>query len=82
MSKIIILQKMAKKKPLKELSIWEKRIHAIIIGSAIVLFWRGVWHLADIYLFPNNEVVSAVVSIIIAVGLLLVSKKVIEGLVG
>ena len=53
----------------KRIRIFENRHHifaALLIGTAIVLFWRGVWHLADIYLFPNQDVVSAAVSIAIA----------------
>ncbi len=38
---------------------------ALLIGSALVLMWRGIWHLADIYLFPNQDVVSALLSILI-----------------
>ena len=48
---------------------FEKRHHifsALLVGAALILFWRGTWYLADEYLFPNNHVLSAVVSIIIA----------------
>ncbi|MBT4165964.1 hypothetical protein HOE04_02920 [archaeon] len=29
-------------------------IYTIIIGFAVIAFWRGVWGLLDIYIFPNN----------------------------
>ncbi|MBI4159489.1 hypothetical protein HY500_04520 [Candidatus Woesearchaeota archaeon] len=29
-------------------------IFSIMIGVAVISFWRGVWELQDIYLFPNN----------------------------
>lgn len=48
---------------------FERRHHifaALLVGSAIVLFWRGVWNLADIYLFPNQDVASAVVCIVVS----------------
>ncbi len=38
---------------------------AMLVGTAIVLLWRGVWHLADIYIFPNQDVASAAVCILI-----------------
>ncbi len=47
---------------------FERKHHifaAMLIGSAVVLVWRGVWNLADVYLFPNQDVASAVVCIVI-----------------
>ena len=48
---------------------WEKEhsnISKILIGIAIVLFWRGVWLLSDLYLFPNDNFLSGISSIFIA----------------
>ena len=39
-------------------------LYAIIGGAAIVLFWRGVWHTADLIPFLNGPV-SVVVSIVV-----------------
>ena len=39
-------------------------IYAFIGGIGIVLFWRGVWHTADIFPFLNGPV-SIIISIII-----------------
>jgi hypothetical protein len=53
----------------KSVKRFEKKHHifaALLIGTAFVLFWRGVWHLADLYLFPHNELLSAVASIAFA----------------
>ena len=44
-------------------------LNSIIIGASIIMFWRGCWGLMDLYLFPNNETLSYIVSI--ALGLLL-----------
>jgi ABC-type Fe3+-siderophore transport system permease subunit len=47
---------------------FEHRHHilaAMLVGIAIVLLWRGVWELADIYIFPNQDIVSAVVCIVV-----------------
>ena len=32
--------------------LWLKRLEAFFVGAAIILFWRGIWNLADEYLFP------------------------------
>jgi|SRR3989338_96417 len=39
-------------------------VYAIIGGAAIVLFWRGVWHTADLFPFltgPMSIIISAIV---------------------
>jgi hypothetical protein len=33
----------------------------------VVLVWRGVWYIADMFLLPANELLSAVASIAIGV---------------
>ena len=53
-----------KKKPLT-LTI----VSPILTGIAIIAFWRGLWGLMDLYLFPDNEPLSYIVSVVI--GLLL-----------
>ena len=39
-------------------------LRTIIVALAIVLFWRGIWGLADLYLFPKNYTLSCIISII------------------
>ena len=36
----------------------------ILIAGAVIMFWRGVWGLMDIYLFPNNLTLSYSISFI------------------
>jgi len=50
-------------------------IHTIVIALAIVLFWRGVWGLADLYLFPENKLLSYSISIIIGILILYEAKS-------
>ena len=50
-------------------------IHTIIIALAIVLFWRGVWGLADLYLSPENKLLSYALSIIIGIVILYEAKS-------
>lgn len=44
-------------------------LYSIVIGAAIIMFWRGLWGLMDLYLFPGNPALSFITSA--AVGLLL-----------
>jgi len=44
---------------------------AIIIGFAVIAFWRGIWGLLDIYLFPDNIELSLWASIFLGIAILL-----------
>lgn len=37
-------------------------LFALIIGASVVMFWRGMWGLLDLFLFPGNAHVSYFVS--------------------
>ncbi|MDD3861786.1 MAG: hypothetical protein PHP74_02760 [Candidatus Gracilibacteria bacterium] len=41
--------------------------HTLIIAIAIVLVWRSIWGLADMYLFPNNPLLSHLVSLFLGI---------------
>jgi len=43
----------------------------IITSLAIVSFWRGVWGLMDLYLFPENLLLSLLISMAIGLAILL-----------
>ena len=59
----------------------KKVVHTLLIALAIVAFWRGVWGLMDIYLFPNNAIVSFSFSVIIGILILSVTEKLTEHLI-
>ena len=59
---------------------YEKISYAILIGIAVISFWRGVWGLSDIYLFPNNQTLSLSASVVIGLLILLFTHKVIKEL--
>lgn len=40
-------------------------LYSIITGLGIIVFWRGIWGLLDLYFFPNNEVLSYSLSLVI-----------------
>lgn len=42
----------------------------LVIVTAVVLIWRGIWNLIDAYLWPSNELMSNVVSILLGLFLL------------
>lgn len=48
-------------------------MYHLITGLAIVIFWRGAWGLADIYLFPENLALSYTVSTILGLVLLFIN---------
>ena len=59
------------------LEIWEKRIEAFFVWAAIILFWRGIWNLADHYLFPGdeNKMISAFASLFIGMMILILTRS-------
>ena len=54
-----------------------KNLDTLIIAIAIILVWRGVWGLADLYLTPTMPTVSFIISLIAGVIILFIhnSKK-------
>ena len=47
---------------------------ALMLGLAAVAFWRGVWGLADLYLFPNNLNLSLIISAAVGIIILYLIK--------
>ncbi|MBN1463760.1 MAG: hypothetical protein JW922_08835 [Paludibacteraceae bacterium] len=46
---------------------------AFIIGTSVVLFWRGMWGLLDIYFIPEKPVVSYALSMVIGLTMLYIT---------
>lgn len=42
-------------------------LSTILIAGAIIMFWRGVWGLMDVYIFPDDLPLSYAVSFLISV---------------
>lgn len=53
-------------------------LRALVIAFAIVSFWRGVWGLMDVYLFPNNYVLSLWISLLVGIALLFWTENLIR----
>ena len=47
-----------------------KNFESIIIGFGLVLFWRSIWGLLDKYLFPDNEILSYFLCLIVGIAVL------------
>lgn len=52
-----------------------KNLEFFVLAVGVVFVWRGVWGLSDIYLFPNNEFMSYVISIVIGIVILYLHNK-------
>lgn len=51
--------------------------YTVLIAFAIVSFWRGVWGLMDVYLFPNKHILSLSISVLIGLVILYSTKHII-----
>ncbi len=57
-------------------------IRNLIIAIGVVLVWRWVWNLADIYLLPNNPLASSIISLVIGILILYFPDGTLEHLGG
>lgn len=55
-------------------------VFAIVIAIAVVCFWRGIWGLLDVYLFPDNYVLSLWISLGIGLAILAITHYVVKEL--
>ncbi len=69
---------MAKKwgiiKQFKEMRAHHQILFSLLIGFAVISFWRGVWELWDLYVFPNNYHLSLWASLLTGVAILVVTR--------
>ncbi len=59
-------------KEVKKLKTKHKIIFAILIGFAVVNFWRGIWGLLDEYLLPSNYELSIWISVFLGIIILII----------
>ena len=67
-------------KKMSSLKYPKKILFAIIIGLAVVSFWRGAWQLMDLYFFPSNYILSNWTSLILGAIILITTHYVIKEL--
>jgi hypothetical protein len=65
----------------KEKRRWKPLFYALVIAFAVVSFWRGIWGLMDLYLFPNNFALSFWISTILGVIILYSIKHKFDSLI-
>jgi hypothetical protein len=58
-----MLKEIKQNPKLAELKATYPNVNLVIIISAIIMLWRGVWGLLDTYLFPGSPVLSYLVSL-------------------
>jgi predicted RND superfamily exporter protein len=59
-----------------------KLTKALVIGIAVVFFWRGAWGIMDLYLLPNNLTHSYIASLVLGVIILYSSHYLVKELLG
>jgi hypothetical protein len=60
---------------------WLKKFTlSVIVGFAVISFWRGIWRLMDEYIFPSSILASGVVSIVIGLLILIFTHSTIKEL--
>lgn len=55
-------------------------IPTLVTVAGIVMVWRGIWGLMDIYLFPGNPTLSYTLSILIGLVILYIDDKAFDEL--
>jgi hypothetical protein len=53
----------------------------LLVAASVVLFWRGAWGLMDLYLFPENQTLSYLASLILGIIILIATKKLVDELI-
>lgn len=55
----------------KKLKQKNSNLHKLAVVVAVVLVWRGLWGIADLYFLPHNELLSFSLNILLGIGILL-----------
>lgn len=62
----------------KRENVWLERYKAFFVGVGIVAFWRGMWGLLDMYLFPSSPELSTWASIVLGAVILMTMHRFIR----
>jgi hypothetical protein len=57
-------------KKLSQMKTQHQVLFAVIIAFAVISFWRGIWGLMDIYLFPEHLPLSFSISFLLGLVIL------------
>ncbi len=64
----------------KKLRRKRSNMNIFLTTAAVVMIWRWVWELLDLYLFPNNRMVSLIIWMILWIFLLFVDNEELDEL--
>lgn len=53
---------------------------ALLIGTAVVSFWRGMWGIMDVLIFPNDYLASSIVSLGLGLSILAITHYIVKEL--
>lgn len=55
---------------MKKLKPFQQAIFTLLIGAAVVSFWRGAWGLMDVYIMPDDYELSSWASLLLGLAIL------------
>lgn len=58
----------------------EHVLYALLIGTSMIMLWRGIWGLLDTFFFPDNKLLSYSLSVVIGLIILSVTGKIVKKL--
>ena len=58
----------------------EKLLYAVLIGLAVVGFWRGAWGIMDELIFKDNYLYSSITTLVAGIIILILTHKVTKEL--
>ena len=67
-------------KKLSKMKFRHQTLFALVISFAVISFWRGLWGLMDMYLLPNNYILSLWVSMFMGLSILAITHYVTKEL--
>lgn len=55
---------------------WRFYLRSLLIGVGSISVWRGLWLLSDLIIFPDDLMLSALVSIVIGLVIFIISNEI------
>ena len=57
---------------------FKKIAEAMAVWTGIIMFWRGIWLLGDTYLYPDHAGISATISLLLGILILLLTRSFVK----
>ena len=58
----------------------KKNLNIIIVCVCIIMIWRAVWDMCDLFIFPDNQILSDIICFVIWIIVLLIDDGKLEEL--